>query len=385
MSLLYTEQQKALIALVRDMAEHEIKPYVAQADRDGECPAELFHWGFDMGLHLVEVPAEYGGTGLSYETTAMLFEELAKVDAGYAITFVTTFVALRNVILAGTPEQAQMFADVVNRREFAAFALTEPNAGSDVAGMHATAEKVGDEYLLNASKTFITNGGIAAVYVVFCKTDPQAGSKGITAFIVDADMPGVQVGAKEDKMGLRLSNTTEVILNNVRVPEDRVLGKVGDGFKLALNALNLSRAFVCTMAVGIMQRALDEASAYALERKQFGEPIIHFQMVQQLLADMAAKTEASRCLVNNTMRLMDTGSLVQKEGAITKTFVTDALQEVVSNAVQVFGGYGYSREYPVEKLMRDAKVFQIFEGSNQIQRMTIARNLEQEYSSGKAR
>lgn len=375
MTLLYTKEQKALIKLIHDVAEQELKPYVAEADRAGECPAELYEFGFDLGLHLVEVPKEYGGTGLDYETTAMIFEELAKVDAGYAITFVTTFVALRNVILAGTPEQAQYFADVVKRRQFAAFALTEPNAGSDVASLRSTAVETEEGYLLNASKTFITNGGLAQIYIVFCKTDPEAGTHGITAFVVDRNMPGVKVGAEEDKMGLRLSNTTELILDNVIVPKNRVLGKVGEGMKLALNALNLSRAFVCTMGVGIMQRALDEALAYAKERKQFDKPLASFQLVQGLLADMAIKTEASRCLVNNTMRLMDAGSLVQTEGAICKTFVSDSMQEVVSNAIQILGGYGYSREYPVEKLMRDAKVFQIFEGANQIQRITIAKQL----------
>lgn len=379
MALQYSKEQEALISLVRKVAEAEIKPYVADADREGYCPEELFEWGFDLGLHLVEIPKEYGGTGLTYETTAMLFEELAKVDAGYAITFVTTFVALRNVILAGTPEQAQFFADVINQRKFAAFALTEPNAGSDVSGMHSSAVKTtteeGEGYLLNANKVFITNGGLASIYVIFCKTDLDGGSHGITAFIVEREREGVRVGAKEDKMGLRLSNTTEVILEDVWVPESHVLGKIGGGLKIALNALNLSRAFVCTMGVGIMQRALDEAVNYAQERKQFGKPIASFQLVQQLLADMAIKTEASRCLVNNTMKLIDAGSLVQKEGAIAKAFVTDLMQEVVSNAVQVFGGYGYSKEYPVEKLMRDAKVFQIFEGTNQIQRVTIAKNL----------
>ncbi|MEG0322855.1 MAG: acyl-CoA dehydrogenase family protein [Raoultibacter sp.] len=379
MSLTYTEEQKELIALVKDMAENEIKPFVKEADEAGECPPELFNWGFDMGLHMVEIPEEYGGLGLNYETTAMLFEELAKVDAGYAITFVTTFVALRNVILAGTPEQARYFADVVNQKKFAAFVLTEPNAGSNSAGIRGTAVRDGDDYILNASKTFITNGSLASIYVAFFKTDPEAGNKGMSAFIVDRDMPGVSIGAKEDKMGLRLSNTTEVFFDNVRVPKDRMIGEEGAGFKISLNALNLSRAFVTTMGLGIMQRALDEAVAYAQERKTFGDPIIDFQMVQALLADMAIKVEASRCLINNTMKLMDTGDLVRKEGAICKAFVTDCMQEVTSNAVQIFGGYGYSKEYPVEKLMRDAKVFQIFEGTNQIQRMTIANELNVEY------
>ncbi|WP_303869849.1 acyl-CoA dehydrogenase family protein [Acetobacterium wieringae] len=379
MSLLYTDEQKALIALVKEMAENEIKPHVQELDEKGECPKDLFKWAFDMGLHMLEIPEEYGGTGLSYETTAMIFEELAKVDAGYAITLVTTFVALRNVILSGTPEQGKYFADIIGKGNFAAFALTEPNAGSDPAALRGTAVKDGDDYILNAAKTFITNGEIAALFVGFFKTDPAAGHKGISAFIVDADAAGITIGKHENKMGLRLSNTTDVTFENVRVPASSMVGPEGSGFKLALNALNLSRAFVATMAVGIMQRALDESVKYAKERKQFGQPIIKFQMVQQMLADMAIKTEASRVLVNNTMRMMDNGSLVRKEGSITKTFVSDCAQEVTSNAVQIFGGYGYSKEYPVEKLMRDCKIFQIFEGANQIQRLTIANELEREY------
>lgn len=379
MSLIYTREQEELIKLVREMAENEIKPYVKEADEKGECPKELFKWGFDMGLHMLEIPEEYGGTGLSYETTAMVFEELAKVDAGYAITFVTTFVALRNVILAGTKEQGKYFADKINAGSFAGFALTEPNAGSDPAAMRATAVEDGDYYILNGTKTFITNGALSSVFVGFFKTDANAGYKGISAFIIDADEKGVTVGAHENKMGLRLSNTTDLIFENVRVHKSAMLGAKGTGFKLALNALNLSRAFVATLAVGIMQRALDESVKYAKERKQFGTPLIKFQMVQAMLADMAIKVEASRCLVNNTMKLMDAGNLVQKEGSICKTFVSDAAQEVTSNAVQIFGGYGYSKEYPVEKLMRDCKVFQIFEGANQIQRLTIANVLDKEY------
>lgn len=379
MSLIYTTEQKELISLVKEMAENEIKPYVQELDEKGECPRELFKYAFDMGLHMLEIPEEYGGTGLSYETTAMIFEELAKVDAGYAITLVTTFVALRNVILSGTPEQAKYFADIIAPGNFAAFALTEPNAGSDVASLRGTAYVDGDEYVLNGSKTFITNGELASLFIGFFKTDTQAGSKGISAFIIDRETPGITIGKHENKMGLRLSNTTDVTFENVRVPVKNRLGEEGSGLKLALNTLNLSRAFVATLAVGIMQRALDESVKYAKERKQFNKPIIKFQMVQQLLADMAIKVEASRALVNNTMKLMDNGSLVQKEGSITKTFVSDCAQEVTSNAVQVFGGYGYSKEYPVEKLMRDVKVFQIFEGANQIQRMTIAKELEKEY------
>ncbi len=374
MGLIYTEEQKDLIKMVHDMIEKEVKPYVAECDKKGECPIELFQPAIDMGLHMLEIPEEYGGAGMDYETTAMIFEEIAKVDAGYADTLVTTFVALRNVILAGTPEQARYFADVVAEGKFACFAITEPGAGSDAGALRSTAVKDGDDYILNGTKTFATNGECASLYIAFFKAE-----EGITAFMIDRDTPGFSVGAHEDKMGFRLSNTTDLIFQDVRVPASNIIGEKGKGLKLALNSLNLSRAFISTLGVGIMQRALDEAVAYAKVREQFGQPIIKFEMVQQMLADMAIKVDASRCLVNNTMKLMDNGSLVRKEGAITKTFVTDCMQEVTSNAVQVFGGYGYSREYPVEKLMRDAKIFQIFEGTNQIQRQTIAKCLEKEY------
>lgn len=379
MGLIYTEDQKDLIAMVKEMAENEIKPHVAECDRTGVCPRELFEPAIEMGLHMLEIPEEYGGAGMDYETTAMIFEELGKVDVGYADTLVTTFVALRNVILAGTPEQAKYFADVVAEGNFACFAITEPGAGSDAGALKATAVKDGDEYILNGTKTFATNGECASLYIAFFKVKEDGEDKGITAFMIDRDTPGFSVGGHEDKMGFRLSNTTDLIFEDVRVPADRIVGEKGKGLKIALNSLNLSRAFISTLGVGLMQRALDESVAYAKVRKQFGKPIIKFEMVQQMLADMAIKVEASRCLVNNTMKLMDQGSLVRKEGSITKTFVTDCMQEVTSNAVQIFGGYGYSREYPVEKLMRDAKIFQIFEGTNQIQRQTIAKCLEKEY------
>ncbi len=375
MALLYTEEQTELIEMVRDMAEKAVKPYVAECDEKGECPMELFQPAIDMGLHMAEIPEEYGGMGLDFETTAMLFEELAKVDAGYADTLVTNFVAFRNVMLYGTKEQAQYFANVLAAGKFACFALTEPGAGSDAGAVRATAVKDGDSYILNGTKTFATNGACASLYISFFRTE-----EGITAFLINRDTPGFSVGSHEKKMGFRLSNTTELIFEDARIPEKNIVGEKGKGLKVALSALDISRAFVATLCVGIMQRALDESLAYAKQRTQFGKPIIKFQMVQSMLADMAIKTEASRVLVNNTMRLLDQDEHrdLRMEGSITKTFVTDAAQEVTSNAVQIFGGYGYSREYPVEKLMRDAKIFQIFEGTNQIQRMTIAKCLEKQ-------
>ena len=375
MTLPYTEEQRELMAAVREVARNEVAPQVAAADEAGACPLDLYQWGFDMGLHMVEIPEEHGGMGLSYETCAMLFEELAWADSGYADTFVTGFVAFRNILLAGTPAQARRFADGLAPGAFAAFCLTEAGAGSDVAALRTTAVLDGDEYVINGTKSFITNGSIASLYVVFAKTDPAAGARGITGFLVDGSTPGLSAGAKEHKMGFRLSDTCEVVFDNVRVPREAVIGEVGGGMAVALGALNLSRAFISTLAVGIMQRALDEAVAYARERRQFGRPLIEFEMVQAMLADMAVKCQASRAVVNNCMRLIDAGADVRVAGSVVKTFVTDALQEVTSNAVQVLGGYGYSKDYPVEKLMRDAKVFQIFEGTNQIQRLTIAREL----------
>lgn len=253
MALMYTEDQKELLAMVRQMAEKEVKPHVAECDRTGVCPIELFQPAIDMGLHMLEIPEEYGGAGMDFETTAMVFEELAKVDAGYADTLVTTFVALRNVILAGTPEQAKYFADVVAEGKFACFAITEPNAGSDAGALRATAVRDGDDFILNGTKTFATNGECASLYVSFFRTD-----KGITAFLIDRDTPGFSVGAHEDKMGFRLSNTTELVFEDARVPASRVIGEEGKGLNIAMSGLNISRAFVSTMAVGIMQRALDE-------------------------------------------------------------------------------------------------------------------------------
>lgn len=381
MALIYTEEQTELIEMVREFVWKEIAPKIPECDRAGECPPDFFDSAFEMGLHMLEIPEEFGGGGLDFVTTAMVFEELGRVDGGYAQTLVSTFVALRNVILAGTSEQAKMFADLVAPGGLGAFVLTEANSGSDAASLRTTAIRDGDEYVLNGTKTWITNGGISKVYAVLAKTDPAAGTKGISCFIVEADRPGVSWGTHEDKMGLRTSNTCDVVFKDVRVPADHLVGAEGEGFSIAMRGLNFSRAFMATICVGIMQRALDEAVVYAKTRQQFGQPIIKFQLVQKLLADMAAQTEAARCLVHNTMRLMDAGQSVVKEGSITKMLVTDMLQDVTSKAVQVFGGNGYVKEYPVEKLMRDAKIYQIMEGTNEIQALVIGRALDKEYET----
>jgi alkylation response protein AidB-like acyl-CoA dehydrogenase len=375
MAHVLTDEQRELQELVREFALKELKPYVKEFDVTGEFPLEILKKAFDMGLHVLEIPEEFGGSGLDFKTTAIMFEELAKVDAGFAISLVTTFVALRSVIYAGNAEQKKLFADIIAPGAFGAFSLSEPNAGSDAGALRATAVRDGDEYILNGTKCFVTNGGFASVYVVFASTDKSKGSRGLSAFIVERDRPGLSVGSHENKMGLRLSNTTDLILEDVRVPADHLLGSEGDGFKIAMNTLNVSRAFVGTLAVGICQAAIDESVKFAKERKQFGKPIGDFQAVQMILADMEIQTEAARNLVQWSMGLMDDGKPVVREGAITKTFCGDTVVKVTTDAVQIFGGYGVSKEYPVEKLMRDSKVFQIFEGTNQIQRMTIARQM----------
>ena len=376
-----TDEQQLLLDSVREFAENEIAPGLAQRDRDSQCEIEDFAPAFELGLHLLELPEEYGGSGIDYRTGAMVFEELGKADAGYAITLVSTFVAFRNVLLAGTKEQARLFADAIADGGLGCFAITEPGSGSDAASIRTTAVRDGDDYVLNGQKCWITNGGIADIYLISAKTDPDAGAHGISTFLVEADREGLSHGRHEDKMGLRTSNTCDLTLNDVRVPADHLVGEEGNGFRIAMSGLDISRPFMATIAVGMMQRALDEAAIYALQREQFSRPIFEFQMVQDMLARMSAKVVACRCLVQHTMRLVDEEQDVQKDGAITKQLVTDMLQEVVSDAVQVMGGNGYTKEHPVEKIMRDAKVFQIMEGTNQIQSIVIARRLRKEYSA----
>jgi len=380
MSQIRTEEQQQLVDMVKEFLRKEIVPQVAELDEKGECPEDFYDSAFEMGLHMLEIPEEFGGGGLNFETAAMVFEELGWADAGYANTLVSTANALRTVILAGTRDQAKLFADVVGPGALGALVLSEPQSGSDLASIGTTAVRDGDEYVLDGRKTWITNGAISKMFVVVAKTDLKAGNKGMSCFIVEADRPGVSWGGHEDKCGLRTSNTTDVAFVHVRVPADHRIGAEGEGFKIVMRTLDAARAFLPTICVGMMQRCLDEAVKYAKERHQFGRPIIKFQLVQKLLADMAAQTEAARCLTNNTLRMMDAGMPVTKEGAIAKMLVTDMLQDVASKAVQVFGANGYMKEYPVEKIMRDAKIFQIMEGTNQIQAIVIGKALDKEYA-----
>ncbi|MBA1392321.1 acyl-CoA dehydrogenase [Lactobacillus sp. XV13L] len=379
MALQYTEAQKEYIHLAQEFGDRYLTPEIIKKyDKEGDCPLSLFKPAIKLGLHMLEIPQGYGGAGLSYEDSALVFEKLAEYDAGYALTLITSFVALRCVLLAGTKEQAQRFANIVEPGHFAAFTMSEADAGSDAGSVRSTAIRQGDEYILNGNKAFATNGGIADVFIGIFRTSDN-GNHGLSAFMIDKNTPGIWVGKHEDKMGLRLSNTVPLGFKNVHVPAANLIGQEGRGINIALNSLNLSRAYVSTLTVGVMQRALDEAAKYANEREQFNQPIAEFESVQNMLADMATAVETARLLVNNTMKMMDSNQSVRQEGAMTKLYVTDAAQKVTSDAVQILGGYGYTRAYPVEKLMRDVKGFQILEGTNEIQRMTIAREVSKKY------
>ncbi|WP_223896777.1 acyl-CoA dehydrogenase family protein [Lactobacillus huangpiensis] len=379
MTLLYTQEQKEYIHLAQEFGDRYLTPEIIKKyDLKGDCPSSLFEPAIKIGLHMLEIPREYGGAGLSYEDSALVFEKLAEYDAGYALTLITSFVALRCVMLAGTEEQAQRFADVIRPGRFAAFTMSEADAGSDAGSVKATAVRQGNEYILNGNKAFATNGGIADIFIGIFRTSNN-GNHGLSAFMIDKNTSGIWVGRHEDKMGLRLSNTVPLGFKNVHVPAENLIGQEGRGINIALNSLNLSRAYVSTLTVGVMQRALNEAAKYANQREQFNQPISQFESVQNMLANMATAVETARLLVNNTMKMMDKDLSVRQEGAMTKLYVTDVAQKVTSDAVQILGGYGYTRAYPVEKLMRDVKGFQILEGTNEIQRMTIAREVSKKY------
>lgn len=369
---LLTEDQRSIQQLVRDFCEHELKPVVKECDEQSRFPMEVYQKLCELGINGMSVPEELGGLGLDTKTVCVIREEISKVDPGFCIGLGSTGLAFTPVKLAGTPEQQKLFADYILDGRLAGYCLTEAAGGSDAGHPLTTARKVGGEWVINGSKCFITNGPIASVYTVFAATDKSKGSAGVTAFIVERDREGVSVGGHEDKMGIRTSETSDVIFEEVRVPADHMLGAEGEGFKLAMATLNRTRPLGASSAVGIMQACLDHAVKYVKERVVFGRPISKFQSIQFMLADMEMKTLASRQMCWYAADLVDRGIVDAEVGASTKCFISDLAQSVTTDAVQILGGYGYSRDYPVEKLMRDAKIWQIFEGTNQIQRVTIA-------------
>lgn len=374
-SYLLSEDQISLQAMVREFGKKEIIPNAAQFDDKGSYTQEAFQKGLEMGLHLMEIPEKYGGMGLDHLTEIVLREELGYADAGFAITMGGNGLGYTPLTIAGTDEQIKHFADVVTQGAVSAFALTEAGGGSDVAGNCTTAVKAGDEYVINGTKTFITNGDVAQIYTVFASTDKTMGTKGMSAFMVDRDTPGIMIGSHENKMGIRSSHTVEMAFEDVRVPAKNLIGKEGNGFKIAMMTLDRTRPSGVSAAVGIMQRAIDECIKYSKERVVFGKPICKHQAVAFMIADMEIKCQAARQMVRHCGTLMDSGIYDSVVGSIAKTFASDCAVQVTTDAVQVLGGYGYSKEYPVEKLMRDAKIYQIFEGTNQIQRIVISGNL----------
>ena len=375
MSYLISEEAKDLLLDVRNFCEKEVVEVCKEADKTGDWPEDLYEMAKEQGYFALEVPEELGGPGLSRVDIAALFEEMAKADAGFATTISASGLGMKPVLIAGSEEQKNYVADIAMEGGLGAFCLTEPGAGSDASSGTTTAVKDGDEYVLNGRKCFITNGAVASYYCITASTDKSKGVKGLSMFLVPAGTPGLSSGKEEDKMGIRTSNTTDVVLEDCRIPASNLIGEEGKGFSIAMKTLDQARAWMGCIAVGIAQRGIDEAKKYTDERIQFGKAINANQAIQFKLADMDIQTEVARQMVANALTRMDMGLSYNRESAIAKCFASDIAMRVAEDAIQLFGGYGYSREYPVEKLLRDAKIFQIFEGTNEILRIVVANNL----------
>lgn len=375
MAYIISEDARELLKDVREFCKNEVREQAREYDITGEWPREIYEKAIEMQLHMMDVPEEYGGLGLDHIDQAAIMEEIAKADAGVAVTLNGNGLALKPVLIAGNEEQKQRCCDIVINGGFGAFALTEPDAGCDAGAGKTTAVREGDTYVLNGRKNFITNASVADFFVVTAMTAKGNGTRGMSAFLVYKDTPGLSIGHHENKMGVRCSTTSDVLLEDVRIPVENRLGEEGTGFITAMKTLDLARTWCAVIAVGLAQRCIDEAAEYARQRVQFGRPIGSLQAIQFKIADMEIRTEASRQLVAHAIRLADLGLPFSKESAAAKCFAGDSVMQTATDAVQVLGGYGYSREYPVEKLLRDAKIFQIFEGTNEIQRMVVGRSV----------
>jgi acyl-CoA dehydrogenase len=368
-----TDEQQNMREMAHDFAEKEIRPVAWEYDVDATWPQEIIEKAWELGLMNSQVPEEYGGAGASYLDGCLMGEELAWGCAAIATTLGANGLASMPVLLGGSHElKKEYLGRLIEESKLASFCLTEPDAGSDVSGMRTTAVRRGDRYVINGSKCFITNGGYADWYTVYAKTDKDAGHRGISAFVVPRD-DTVTVDKHEDKMGLRASNTATVSFNETEVPVANLLGEENHGFKLAMMTLDRTRPGVASMATGIARAAFEFATEYSKERVQFGVPIAMHQAIQFMIADMATKIEASRLLVHKSAVLLDQGLPNTLVSSHAKRFAADSAMEITVDAVQVYGGYGFMREYPVEKLMRDAKIMQLYEGTSQIQRLVIAR------------
>ncbi len=368
-----SDEQKNLRELAHDFAEKEIRPVAWEFDKDGTWPQGIIEKAHEVGLMNTHVPEEYGGAGLSYLDGCLIEEELSWGCSGVQTSLGANGLAAAPVILAGSDEiKKQYLGMLVEELKYASFCLTEPGAGSDVSSMRTRAVRKGDKYVINGQKCFITNGTYADWYTVYAKTDPDAGHRGISAFVVPRDET-VIIDKKEDKMGQRASNTATVTFNETEIPADHLLGEENKGFKVAMMTLDRTRPGVAAMATGIARAALEFAVEYSKERVQFGVPIAMHQAIQFMIADMATKVHMSRLATWQSAVLLDNGMRNTIESSHAKRFAADSAMEVATDAVQVYGGYGFIKEYPVEKLMRDAKIMQLYEGTSQIQRLVIAR------------
>jgi acyl-CoA dehydrogenase len=371
-----SEEQQHLVDTAREFARKEIIPVAGQLDETETFPRDICQKGWETGLMNCEIPEAYGGLGLSCLSHCLVLEEISYGCTGVNTTLAANMLGTMPLMLAGNEQQKkQYFARLLAEPVFAAYCCSEPDAGSDVAGMKTRFKKVGDDYVITGQKRWITNGGVASFYTVFARAEGSERHKGITCFVVDRDTPGLSVGKKENKMGQRCSNTTDVVFEEVKVGKQAVVGAEGEGFKVAMKTFDRSRPWIAAGAAGIIRRALDESRLYALERKTFGQPIAQHQAVQFMLAEMAIAYETTRLLCHKAAWSIDTGKLDSIVSSYAKAYGADAAMRVSTDAVQIFGGYGYTKEYPVEKLMRDAKLLQIYEGTSQIQRMVIARNI----------
>jgi acyl-CoA dehydrogenase len=368
-----TDEQKALREMAHDFAAKEIRPVAWEYDKEGTWPEDVLKKAFELGLMNSHVEEEYGGPGASYFEGTLIEEEISWGCSGIGTSLGANGLALAPLAIGGSEElKKKVFDHITSEPIFASFCLTEPDAGSDVSGMRTTAVRKGDKYVINGSKCFITNGSHASYYTVYAKTDKDAGHRGISAFIVPRD-DTVSVDKKEDKMGQRASNTASISFNETEVPVDNLIGEEHKGFKLAMMTLDRTRPGVAAMATGIARAAFEFATEYSKERVQFGVPIAMHQAIQFMIADMATKVHLSRLATWNSAVLLDQGRRNTIESSHAKRFAADTAMEVTTDAVQVYGGYGFIKEYPVEKLMRDAKIMQLYEGTAQIQRLVIAR------------
>jgi acyl-CoA dehydrogenase len=368
-----TDEQQMLREMAHDFAENTMRPVAHEFDKDGAWPEEVLKKAWELGLMNSHLEEQYGGPGASYLEGAIIEEEFGWGCSGIGTSIACNGLAMTPVVLGGTEAiKKEYLTRLGEGGKFASFGLTEPGAGSDVASMRTTAVKQGDKYVINGQKCFITNGSYADWYTVYAKTDKDAGHRGISAFVVPRDA-GVIVDKKEDKMGQRASNTATISFNDVEIPADHLLGEENGGFKLAMMTLDRTRPGVAAMAVGIARSALDHAVAYSLERQQFGVPIAMHQAIQFMIADMATKVHLARLGAWNSAVLLDQGRRNTIESSHAKRFAADSAMECATDAVQVYGGYGFIKEYPVEKIMRDAKIMQLYEGTSQIQRLVIAK------------